>query len=294
MNKGRIKAGKKNILPVLLWILVIYMVGHFIYVYNFASEQESFQDLAYVHFVDVGQGDATVIQGNNFNVLIDAGEAGSGITEYIDKLGISSFDYVIATHPHSDHIGGMKEVIDKYEIKNFMMPDEVHTTKTFENMIAALEDKSIKVTIPKVGDTFGNGEILFTVIAPNSAKYENLNDYSIGLRLDCGERSFLFAGDAEGVSEREMLSGNINLSADVYKVSHHGSKTSTSKAFLEAISPKIAVISCGKGNSYGHPHKETLKKLSDKDIKILRTDMSGNILLFTDGKEIHYIENYEE
>lgn len=292
MNKRKITEGKKKLLSILLWLLVIYMVGHFVYVYNFSPEQEGFQDLAYVHFVDVGQGDATIIQGKDFNVLIDAGEAGSGVTEYIDSLGITTFDYVIATHPHSDHIGGMKDVIDQYEIKNFMMPDVVHTTKTFENMISALEDNAVEVTIPQTGDTFGNGEILFTVIAPNSTVYESLNDYSIGLRLDCDERSFLFAGDAEIISEEEMLSGNISLAADVYKVSHHGSTTSTSQAFLDAIDPEIAVISCGKGNSYGHPHKEILKRLSDKDIKILRTDMSGNILLFTDGKNIHYMENY--
>jgi len=292
MNKRKITEGKKKLLSVLLWLLVIYMVGHFVYVYNFSPEQKGFQDLAYVHFVDVGQGDAAIIQGKDFNVLIDAGEAGSGVTEYIDSLGITAFDYVIATHPHSDHIGGMKDVIDQYEIKNFMMPDVVHTTKTFENMISALEDNAVEVTIPQTGDTFGNGEILFTVIAPNSAVYESLNNYSIGLRLDCGERSFLFAGDAETVSEEEMLSGNISLAADVYKVSHHGSTTSTSQAFLDAVDPEIAVISCGKGNSYGHPHKEILKRLSDKDIKILRTDMSGNILLFTDGKNIHYMENY--
>jgi competence protein ComEC len=292
MNKRKITEGKKKLLSVLLWLLVIYMVGHFVYVYNFSPEQKGFQDLAYVHFVDVGQGDAAIIQGKDFNVLIDAGEAGSGVTEYIDSLGITAFDYVIATHPHSDHIGGMKDVIDQYEIKNFMMPDVVHTTKTFENMISALEDNAVEVTIPQTGDTFGNGEILFTVIAPNSAAYESLNNYSIGLRLDCDERSFLFAGDAETVSEEEMLSGNISLAADVYKVSHHGSTTSTSQAFLDAVDPEIAVISCGKGNSYGHPHKEILKRLSDKDIKILRTDMSGNILLFTDGKNIHYMENY--
>lgn len=289
----RISEKNKKLMFYGLSAMVLYFILHMIYVFVFVGNAEyEMTDMAYVHFVDVGQGDAIIVEGRDFNVLIDGGEGSSGLIPYIQNLGIKEFDYVVATHPHSDHIGGLPDVVYEYEIRNFLMPDAVHTTKTYEGLLTALSLREVPVSVPKTGDTFGNGEILFTVIAPNSAEYENLNNYSIGLKLQCGDVSYLFAGDAEALSETEMIERGYDLSADVYKVSHHGSNTSSTQAFLEKINPRYAVISLSKDNSYGHPHKEVIERLQNIGAEVIRTDIDGNIVIFTDGKNIEVVKNY--
>lgn len=241
-----------------------------------------------IHYIDVGQADSILIQSpSNKYMLIDAGETkDNAILSYLNSLEITKLDYVFATHPHNDHISEMADVIKHYDIDNFYMPKISHTSKSFENMVNALSDKKIFPTAAKAGMSFELDEGLkCEILAPVNDSYENLNNYSIVLKLTYGKNSFLFTGDAEELSEKEILKTGADLSADVLKVGHHGSSTSTSKAFLNAVSPQYAVISCGKDNDYGHPHKETIEKL--KNINTYITKDNGNIIISSDSEKIN-------
>lgn len=253
-----------------------------------------------VHFINVGQGDSILIQVNNKNLLIDSGpkESKKNLISYLNDLNIKKIDFLIATHPHEDHIGNMDEVIKKYDIKAFYSPKVTTTTKSFESMIDALKSKNLKINILKSGPTsIDLGEnTTISILSPNKDKYisgntENINNYSPVILIKFGENKFLFTGDAEKEVEKDILSSNVDIKADVLKVGHHGSSTSTSEEFLNAVNPSIAVICVGEDNSYGHPHKETLTLLNSKKIKTLRTDLNGNIVLSSDGKSINQINN---
>ena len=247
-----------------------------------------------VAFLDVGQGDSILIRSRDNAVLIDGGDTNQGpaVLEYLRQAGISRLDYVIATHPHSDHIGGLIPVMNRVEVGRVLMPDVVHTTATFENFLGVIENNQIPVTAPMAGDNFRAGIIDFTVLAPG-AGFANLNDASIVIRLDHGETSFIFTGDAEVGSERSMLASGLDLHADVIKIGHHGSRTSSSGAFLDGVQPAVAVISVGRGNRFGHPHPEVLERLVYRGIAILRTDELGTIVLATDGENIVLLPGLE-
>ncbi|MFL0197563.1 ComEC/Rec2 family competence protein [Clostridium sp. WILCCON 0269] len=242
-----------------------------------------------VHYIDIGQGDSELIQVNGKNLLIDAGPNKNThkLISYLNHENIKTLDYVIATHPDEDHIGGMSSVIKKYDIDKFYAPRKIVNTKTFENMIDELKSKNMKIDVPKPGTQLNLGKnTTAEILAPNSTKYEDTNNYSVVLKISYGNTKFLFTGDAEKLSEREILDKNYDVSADVLKIGHHGSSTSTTDEFLDKVSPKIAIISCGRDNSYGHPHKETLKKLKKRNIRIYRTDIDGSIVLISNGKSI--------
>jgi competence protein ComEC len=243
-----------------------------------------------VHFIDVGQGDCILIEDGNSAMLIDAGNPQNGpdIVSYIKKLGISKLDFVIATHPHADHIGGMADVINAFDIGRIIMPKVEHTTRTFENLLLTIRNKGLKITAPVPGTEYRLGNTSFTILAPNSSSYKNLNDYSVVVRLTYGSTSFLFTGDAEQTSEKEILAKGYNIKSDVLKVGHHGSKTSTTTRFLDAVSPRYAVICVGANNQYGHPAPETLSKLAERGIKVYRTDEAGTIIATSDGKSISF------
>ncbi len=244
-----------------------------------------------VHYIDVGQGDSELIQIGDKNVLIDAGCNDNKALNYLKSQGISKLDCVIATHPHEDHIGGMTSVINNFEIGEFYAPKVTHTTRTFENMIKALQSKGLKITTKNVGDALTIGNATMQFLAPNSSIYQDLNNYSIVIRLKYGNTSYLFTGDAESLSEGEILAKQLDISADVLKLGHHGSHSSTSQAFLDKVNPQYAIVSCGKGNDYGHPHKETIDKLNAKNIEILRTDVSGTIVSTSNGNDISFNVN---
>lgn len=241
-----------------------------------------------IHYIDVGQGDSELIQIGDKNILIDAGTSDKRALDYLKSLGIKKIDYAIATHPHEDHIGSMDDVIKDFDIGTFYAPKVTTTTKTFENMVKALKAKDLKMTVPKVGEEINIGNATLTFLAPNSDRYEDLNNYSIVVKLKYGNNSFIFMGDAEDISEDEILKKQLDIKADVLKVGHHGSHSSTTKEFLDKVNPKYAVISCEKGNDYGHPHKETLTKLNDKNINVFRTDLNGTIIAESNGKEISF------
>ncbi|SFB22748.1 ComEC/Rec2 family competence protein [Clostridium frigidicarnis] len=254
------------------------------------SNKETVQDKLLVHYIDVGQGDSILIQSKNKNLLIDAGPRSSSkdLINYLKKNNIKKLDYVIATHPHEDHIGGMADVINTFEIGEFYAPKKTHTTKTYENMVKALQNKKLKIIATNyetksldLGD-----EIIGDFLAPVKSEYDNLNNYSTVLKVTCGDNSFLFTGDAEKDSEKEILQKNIDVKADVIKLGHHGSSTSSSNEFLDKVNPSIAVASLGKGNDYGHPHKETIDKMKNRKITFYRTDELGTIVLSSDGKTI--------
>lgn len=241
-----------------------------------------------IHYIDVGQGDSELIQIGDKNILIDAGTSDKKALDYLKSIGVKKLDYVIATHPHEDHIGSMDDVINNISIGTFYSPKITTTTKTYENMVKALKSKNLKLTVPKVGDQLTIGDATLTFLAPNNDKYEDLNNYSIVVKLKYGNNSFIFMGDAQDVSEAEILQKQLDVQADVLKVGHHGSHSSTTQAFLDKVNPKYAVISCGKENDYGHPHKETLDKLNAKNINVFRTDLEGTIIATSNGKDINF------
>lgn len=249
-----------------------------------ASEEPCAGQLT-AHYIDVGQGDCEFIElPNNETMLIDAGDSGSGpeITAYIKNLGYDTINYLVATHPHADHIGGMSYVITNLNIVHMYMPEKSTDTKTFENLLQTILDMNIKVKKAESGTEILNTENLkIGILAPDSETYKNLNNYSAVIKMDYKNTSFLFMGDAEKEVEEKLP--NKEIQTDVLKVGHHGSDTSSTAAFLEKVSPKYAVISCGKNNRYGHPDSITLQNLESVGSVILRTDLDGTIIIRSDG-----------
>lgn len=243
-----------------------------------------------VSYIDVGQADSILIQQGDHNMLIDAGNNldDKTVKAYLDKQGVKSLDYAIGTHPHEDHIGGLDYIINNVNVKKVYMPKATATTKTFKDVVAAIKNKGLTATEPKVSETFDLGEAKCTILAPNGTKYDDANNYSIVIKLKFGSNTFLFTGDAENISEKEMLDKGLDVSADVLKVGHHGSRSSTTEEFLNKVNPKYAVISCEKNNDYGHPHKTTIERLKDHKIPVYRTDESGSIVCTSDGKNITF------
>lgn len=239
-----------------------------------------------VYFLDVGQADSILIRLNGQNMLIDAGnnEDGPLIVNYFKELGIENFKYVVATHPHEDHIGGMDDIINNFNIDTFYMPDKITTTKTFEDVLDALENKNMKYNTLNDGDKFNIDNANIEVISGGFTN-SDINDSSIVLKLVYLNNSFLFTGDATSNVENKLLDKDIK--SDVLKVGHHGSKYSTTDKFLDKVSPKYAIISVGKDNIYNHPSSNTITKLENKGIKIYRTDTLGTIVLDSDGNSIN-------
>lgn len=241
-----------------------------------------------VHFIDVGQGDSILAESNGHFMLIDAGENDQADTviRYLKQAGVTSLDYVIGTHPHSDHIGGLDKVIDEFTIGKIILPPVEHTSRTFEDVLNTISNKGLKITRPVPGDSYSLGDASFTVVAPVKEYGNDLNNWSVGIRLAYGSNSFLMCGDAESKAEADMIGSGEVLSADVLKAGHHGSSTSTSDAFLKKVSPSYVVIQCGKDNSYGHPHRETMEKLEKAGCQVFRTDEDGTVVASSDGTGI--------
>lgn len=250
------------------------------------------KDNILVHYINVGQGDSILIQVNNKNMLIDAGPKDSKdkLLSYLNKINVKRLDYFITTHPHEDHIGGASYVIKSLDIADFYAPKKTHTTKTYRDMINSLKSKNLKIHVAKEGVILDLGkDVVCEMLSPNRSNYEELNDYSPIIKLKYKDNKFLFTGDAETLVEKDVLSKKYDVSADVLKLGHHGSVSSTSADFLKNVNPKIAIATSGKDNKYGHPHRETVSKLKKINCKLYRSDLDGNILVSGDGKNIEVI-----
>ncbi len=273
----------------ILLALLAFIINRFGAAPDTGALQQSVQSgTVEVHFIDVGQGDSILIEAENAAMLVDAGEnnKGSVVINYLNRQNIKKLDYVIGTHPHSDHIGGMDVVIEELPVANVIMPMVSHTTTTYEDVLDAALKKGLTINKPVVGDTYELGPATFTILAPNSSSYEDLNNYSIVIKLTFGNISFLLSGDAEAVSEKEMLDSGLKLSANVLKIGHHGSASSSTDRYLDAVDPNYAVISVGADNIYGHPHPDVLEAIQSRNIRLYRTDKQGTVVFTTDGTNI--------
>ncbi len=235
-----------------------------------------------IYFFDVGQADSSLVIADGQTMLIDAGnnEDGPLLVNYIKGLGIEKIDYLVGTHPHEDHIGGMDDIINNFEIGKIYMPDVTTTTATFQSVLEAISSKGLSITRCEIGNTFGLGDGICTIMSVENEEQSNLNLNSIVIHLAYGEKTFLFMGDAEKEIEEKISWPKV----DVLKVAHHGSDTSSTEKFLIAVKPETAIISVGTNNTYSHPSKSTLDGLAKIGAKVYRTDLDGTILLTSDGK----------
>ena len=253
-----------------------------------SSAESEYSGLS-VTYLNVGQGDSELIQVNGINMLIDAG-TNAGANDLVKDLknrGIKTIDIAIATHPHEDHIGGMDEVLENFDVKSFYAPKVAHTTKTYENMLKAVKNEGLKIKQIKEGTKIDLGKDTdVQVYSPVKSQYEELNNYSPVMKISYGQNSFMFTGDAESLVEKEILNENKDLKADVLKLGHHGSHSSTSEEFLKAVDPSIAIVSCAKDNKYGHPHKETMSNLKKAGITVYETFRDGDITISSNGKKL--------
>lgn len=249
-----------------------------------------------IRYIDVGNADCNLIQfPNGENMLIDGGNVSDGndICTYLSSLGIQRLDYVVGTHPHEDHIGGLVDVINNFDIDTVYLPripdKYVPTTKVYQNLLTAIANKNLTVISPQPRDSIFAGDAEVTFLSDiNKIDSSNMNDYSIVLKVDYGNNRFVFTGDAEACNEEDILNNfsKDELKCDVFKVNHHGSSTSNTKNWLEALNPKYAYIPCGEGNKYGHPHIETIRTLDSLNVEYYRADLDGTMIVTSNGNEI--------
>lgn len=240
-----------------------------------------------VHYIDVGQGSATLIKSGDHAMLIDAGDSDQGtkIQLYLTKQGVENLDYLVLTHPDADHIGGAPVIITKFGIGQLFLSNYEKDNKTTQKVRDVMQYKGLTASDCQVGDTYTLGNASFTILAPVK-EYADSNNASIALMVQNGNNRFLFTGDCEAEAEADLIASGADLSADVYLAGHHGSDTASSQAFMDAVSPTYAVISCGEGNSYGHPHAEVLNRFRSMGIQVFRTDEQGSVVAESDGTGI--------
>ena len=273
---------------VLYFIIGLFFIGFVAYDYYRKiptdNIEKTLDNNLLVYFIDVGEAESILVNSNNKYLLIDAGnnEDGEKLVNYFNSLGIEKFEAIILTHAHEDHAGGMDNIINNFEIKSFYMPDVPFTSTSYKEVVKALENKNIKFRVPnnetiKIGDA----KLKFLYVGDNE---EDINSTSIVSKLVYGNNSFLFTGDTTWEVEDLLL--KMDIECDVYNASHHGSNDGANYDFLKKLKSKIAVISCGKGNEFGHPHEKVLDKLKTLGMEIYRTDLDGTVLIKSDGNNI--------
>lgn len=247
-------------------------------------ENSSFE----VHYIDVGQADSALVLCDGYSMLIDGGNVADSdlVAAYLKKESIDELDYVICTHAHEDHVGGLSGALSVASAENILAPETVADTKAYKNFVSKAEAQGVPIEHPSAGDTFELGSSTVTILGPVKESADDLNNTSIVLKVTYGDTSFLFTGDAEYEEEHEILDAGYDISADVLKVGHHGSDTSTSYLWLREVMPEYAVISVGIDNSYGHPDETVLSRLRDEGAEIYRTDIQGDIIAVSDGKSV--------
>lgn len=285
---------RKKFKPIAYFVLaVLLLIGY----YTREGEKGVFddrnEDVLSVYFIDVGQADATFFAfPSGETLLIDAGNEADGhrVVNFIKDLGFDKINYVVGTHPHEDHIGGMCDVLRSFEIGSFYMPDAINTTRYYEDMVDILLSSDIDFEIAKAGLVIKEGEEKIEFLSPKEDFYSDLNHYSAVTKVTYKDNSFLVMGDAEEVNEMEMMeSFDEELKAEVLRIGHHGSSTSSIPEFIKAVDPVLAIISVGENNDYGHPHRETKATLEKFGIRYLRTDEVGSILVESTGEDIDFI-----
>lgn len=279
----------------LVAVLSLFLTKNFIPIDKVFEEsglrntQQASADKMYVSFIDVGQGNCTLLRCGGKAILVDSGEVGAAQTviNYIKNLGIDELNCVLVTHPHTDHMGAMTKILYEFKIDDLIMPEIpeeiIPTNKTYEKFLTAVSDNAGNVIAAKPGETYSYGEMKLEIFAP-LRDYDNLNDMSAVSRISYGDTSVMFTGDATTTVEKDLLKKNIDYSATVLNVGHHGSKTSSSEAWLRAVNPKYAVICCGVNNDYGHPHSVITKRLEELGIEYFETDLLGTIVFESDSK----------
>ena len=241
-----------------------------------------------LHYIDVGEGDSIFIElPNEKTMLIDAGETSEGDTvlNYIKQLGYSNIDYIVGTHPHTDHIGGLAQIINSFSVGKIYMPKAISTSKTYENLLNTISMKGLKIQTAKAGvNIINENNLLVDIIAPNSDSYSDLNNYSAVIKITYQNMKFIFMGDAEIISENEILT---DVTADIIKVGHHGSNTSSGQDFVSRVNAKYAIISVGSDNNYNHPNMDIVDRWKTSGAKVYRTDLNGTIIVTTDGNTLN-------
>lgn len=271
----------KKILSLLLLMLLTFTAG--------CGTIASAENLL-VYFLDDGQADAAILQCGDEVMMIDGGESSDSslIYSYLTKtLGITHIDYMIATHPHIDHIGGLSGALNACSVGVVYSPVRSYDSKQFSSLVKYVQKQGRELTVPEIGDSFAFGDAQVQFLSPMK-EYSNINDCSIVVRITHGNNTFLFTGDAEWDAEHDMVDSGYDLSATVLKVGHHGSDTSSSYVFLREVMPKYAVISCGEGNSYGHPTEAVLSRLRDVGAQVFRTDLQGDVVFVSDGTALSF------
>ena len=259
------------------------------------QQNESLQigDGLTVHFIDVGQGDCMLLTCDGKTMLVDGGgeNAGSDVVQYLHKQRVKALDIVVATHPHRDHVGGLTAVVQNFPVKALYTPVTESDNPYFQSLAAACKTAKVQMTVPKADSSFKLGSATVTVLGPrgNYAGLENVNNMSLVLRVDYGDKRFLLTGDAEYDEETQILDAKCIVDVDVLKAGHHGSEDSTGSRLLHEATPDYCVISCGAGNDYGHPHDDLLSRLRDADVTVYRTDEQGTIICVTDGKSLRFV-----
>lgn len=291
--KKNIKRNFFEILIILLAFLIINNQDKIKNLFNQNNNQNqndyinTNNDLLKVHYLDVGQGDSIFVElPNNETMLIDAAESyqSENIINYLKNLNYQKIDYVIGTHPHTDHIGGLKDIINTFEIGKIYIPKVVSTTKTYESLLMAIKDKNLKINTAKAGTSIIDTDALkINILAPNNSTYTELNNYSVVTKITYGTTKFLFMGDAEKLSENEIKE---NVTADVIKIGHHGSNTSSSIDFIKKVNAKYGIISVGLNNKYNLPKEETITNWENSGTKIYLTSTNGTIRASSDGTNI--------
>lgn len=287
---------KRNFFEILIILLAFFIINNQDKIKNLFNQNNNQNqndyinmnnDLLKVHYLDVGQGDSIFIElPNNETMLIDAAESyqSENIINYLKNLNYQKIDYVIGTHPHTDHIGGLKNIINTFEIGKIYMPKVVSTTKTYESLLMAIKDKNLKINTAKAGTTIIDTDTLkINILAPNNSTYNELNNYSAVSKITYGTTKFLFMGDAEKLSENEIKE---NVTADVIKIGHHGSNTSSSIDFIKKVNAKYGIISVGLNNKYNLPKEETITNWENSGTKIYLTSINGTITTISDGTNI--------
>lgn len=264
------------------------------------NNENNYENDLVTHFIDVGQGDSSLIEFPNGQVaLIDGGPRSNSkeLIKYLKSTNINKIDYLIATHPHEDHIGGLPEVLRNFKVENIYMPDRIASTKIFEDLLKEIERQNLSIDIAESGDyIIDDGDLKFYFLGPVRNNYEKTNNYSIVSKIEYKDNSVLITGDAEKESEKDMLDKNLNVKSEVLRVGHHGSRTSSTKDFIKKVSADYYIISLGKDNEYNHPHKEVMATLDSTSRPVYRTDELGTIVMVADGTRIEFkdIDKLEE